>query len=521
MEKQNRLTVGIISLTTIVAIIIACWKLNQPGLYYDEALFVNAATGAHTNIFINYRFMGVPVFLMDYIGALKAWIYYPIFAIFGVNTWSVRLPAILIGTAGALMLTAALWRAFGPKAALAGAVLILLDPTMVIHSRLDWGPNALMFFFRGLLVLAVVNWSRTLSVRWAGVAVIAICLGLFDKLNFIWMACATMASVVLIYFDKLKKFTQLHKVQAWVLAGIAAGITGLAILKGIRVAEHFNIGWGDRMVYAFKVIRITIAGGGALNFIAGDGARVENPFWLGYASALLLGIWGIRKFIKEAEQKRLFIWMATLVILVMFAFLFTKSATGPHHASMLCGLWQILLAPLVAMAWDKLNPKITAGKILYAGSLTFVAAGSLTVIVTCIKAFSKPININWDPASWQAAQLAKKYQGANFICTDWGMGTLLVGLSRQHTNIYDNWPSFTKKEEAIDVIKSIDPQKDTYIYTTLPDFENFKGNRDNLFTALQAAGIKPSLYKSYSNWTGKPIIEVLHIPPSNATLPPK
>src|SRR5688500_501081 len=121
MEKQTRLTVGIISLTTIVAIIIACWKLNQPGLYYDEMLFVNGATGGRIDMFINKRFMGIPVFLMDYIGALKAWIYYPIFAIFGVNTWSVRLPAIFIGTAGALMLTAALWRAFGPRAALAGA----------------------------------------------------------------------------------------------------------------------------------------------------------------------------------------------------------------------------------------------------------------------------------------------------------------------------------------------------------------------------------------------------------------
>jgi hypothetical protein len=512
MEKQTRLTVGIISLTTIVAIIIACWKLNQPGLYYDEMLFVNGATGGHTNIFINRRFMGIPIFLMDYIGALKAWVYYPIFAIFGVNTWSVRLPAILIGTAGALMLIFALWRAFGPRAALAGAILILLDPTMIIHSRLDWGPNALMFFFRGLLVLSVVNWTRTLSFRWACIAVIAICLGLFDKLNFIWMTCATMASVVLIYFGKLKTFTREHKARAWLLAGIAAGATGMAILKGIRVAEHLNVGWGDRIIYAFHALRITIAGGGALNFISGDGARVENAFWLGYVLALILGIWGIRKFIKDAEQKRLLIWMATLVVLVTLAFVLTKTATGPHHASMLCGLWQLLLAPLVAMAWNKLDTKITAGKILYGTSLACVAAGNLIVIVTCVKAFAKPININWDPVSWQAAQLAKEYQNANFICTDWGMGTLTVGLSKQHTNIYDEWPSFMKKEQAIDALKLIDKEKDTYIYTILPGFENFKGNRDNLLNALRVTGTKTSVFKTYSNYMGKPIIEVLLVP---------
>jgi 4-amino-4-deoxy-L-arabinose transferase-like glycosyltransferase len=475
-------------------------------------LFVNGATGGKTNIFIAYRLFGIPVLLMDYIGALKAWFYYPIFAIFGVNVWSVRLPAILLGTAGSLMLVAALWRGFGPRAALAGAVMILLDPTTIIHTRLDWGPNAFMFFFRGLLMLSMVSWIRTQSIRWAWIAVIAAALGIFDKLNFIWMAGAAMGSLVIVYAGKLKTFTRNHPTHALVLTGIATGGLAAAVVRGIMVAEHVDLGWGDRLNYAFGLLQITIPGGGALNFIAGDGARVEKWFWSGYLLAIPVGIFGIRLLRKNDYQKRLLIWLVVLTGLVLMAFVLTKTATGPHHASMLCGLWQCILAPLVAMAWDKLKTTITPGKIAYTASLALVAVGSIIVVTTCLRAFAKPINPNWNPSCFQAAMLAQKYPNANFICTDWGMGTLAVGLSKQRINIHDEWPAFMNRDGAVNVIKSINREQDTYIYTSLPGFENFKGNRDNLQNALQVNNLNAQKFETYNNWEGKPMIEVLYIP---------
>jgi hypothetical protein len=50
-----------------------------PGLYCDEVLFVNAATRGTSHSFVSRRIFGVPVMLMSYIGALKAYLYFPIF----------------------------------------------------------------------------------------------------------------------------------------------------------------------------------------------------------------------------------------------------------------------------------------------------------------------------------------------------------------------------------------------------------------------------------------------------------
>jgi len=173
------------------------------------------------------------------------------------------------------------------------------------------------------------------------------------------------------------------------------------------------------------------------------------------------------------------------------------------------------------MVWNKLENRITAGKFLYTTSIIFIAVGSIAVITTCIRSFSKPINSNWEPANFQAAQLAKKFPEANFICTDWGMGTLAVGLSKQHTNIYDRWPSFSNRDEAINEIRAIDREKDTYIYSLLPGFENFKGNRQNLLNALQANNIKAIQFQTYSNWQGKPMVDVLRIPALQRDLTPR
>src|ERR1700754_1472757 len=100
---------GILLFIALGAVILACRKIGSPGLYYDEMLFANAALGGRSNSFIGLRIWGIPVLLMKYMGALKSWVYYPVFLFFPVNSWTTRLPAILLGIAGGGWLVLALW----------------------------------------------------------------------------------------------------------------------------------------------------------------------------------------------------------------------------------------------------------------------------------------------------------------------------------------------------------------------------------------------------------------------------
>lgn len=508
MRTTTRYSCILLALLTLVSIFLGCWKIGHPGLYYDEMLFGNAAIGGKSDNFVRLRIGGVPVLLMDYIGALKAWIYYPVFYLFSVNYWSVRLPAILIGTAGSLALVAALWRGFGRSAAIAGAVLILLDPTLITHSRLDWGPNALMFLFRGLMILSAVEWIKTRRLKWAWLGLAAAALGIFDKLNFIWIASAGVGSLLLVYPGALRTFVRTR--QGLLLAGVAIAGLGIAIARGVKLSEHQSIDWAHRLGYALTLLRYTFSGGGALNFISGDGLRLEQWILPGYGLAALGSLTGWRTLGQNADDKRLYIWIWVFTGMLGAAFILTKSATGPHHSSVLSGIWQLTLAPLLGASWDRQGSRLR--RIAIPAALTVALSGSIIANLVCIRAFERPVNYNWDPANTRAAFFAREHPEARFVSTDWGIGTQVIALTDDHPGIMDAWPEFVKAENAVNFFRHFARDKDTYIYTRLPGFENFKGNRENLSLALDSNHIGHDVVMRYSNWKGEPMIEIWKVP---------
>lgn len=496
----------------LAAVFLACLKIDRPGFYFDELLFVNAATGAKTNIFINRKIFGIPVLVMKYIGALKSWIYSPILYLLPVNAWTIRLPSILIGIAGGLFLVVALRRSFGPATALSGAVMILLDPTMLMHSRLDWGPTALMFFFRGLLVLSLMEWIRTRNPRWVWPAMAAMLLGIFDKLNFLWFAFAATGSLVLFYKDKLLDFARTHPRQAVLAGGLLSVTLTIATVRGILLAEHMDIGWPQRLSYAAWLIRLTMSGGGPLDFVSGNGTQVEQWFWPGYLLAAAIGVIGCRSLIRLHAERRLYGWLLTLFLLLTTAFVLTKTATGSHHSSMLSGIWQMLLAPLIGAFWDDPAARYRRMRhITITGALILVFLGSAASSLISINAFARPTNPNWDPANIKAAAFAKDRPGACFVSADWGIGTLLVAEASDRSAVMDAWPTFTERGKADTCIKAMPKNKDIYIFTPLPEFENFKGNRANLSAVLEQNHISHEVVRTYPNWLGIPMIEIWKI----------
>ncbi len=512
MSKQQLSAFVLLLFILIAAIFLACLEIDRPGLYYDELLFVNAATGAKTNIFISRKIFGIPVLLMKYIGALKAWIYFPIFSLLPVNAWTVRLPSILIGITGGLGLVMALWRGFGRAAALSGAVMILLDPTLLMHSRLDWGPNALMFFFRGLLLLSLVEWIRTRNPKWVWPAIIAMLLGVFDKLSFLWLAFAAIGSLALLYKNLLLDFARTRPRQAVLAASLLSAALAIATIRSLRLAEHMDIGWPQRLSYAAWLIRLTMSGGGALDFICGNGLRVEQWFWPGYLLAAAIAAIGFRSLIRLHAERRLYGWLLTLFLLLMAAFVVTKTATGSHHSSVLSGMWQMLLAPLIGTFWD--NPVTRHSRLRHIAiiaTLILVFIGSTASSLISINAFARPTNHTWDPANIKAAAFAKDRPGACFVSSDWGIGTLLVAEASDRSAVMDVWPLFTERGKADSCIKGMPKNKDIYIFTQLPQFENFKGNRANLSAALEQNHISHEVVRTYSDWQGIPMIEIWKI----------
>ena len=111
------------------------------GLDGDELLFARPFFGpsdgaTHAMHVFHYQ---PGLMVMSYIGALKTFLYWPLFWIFRWNVYLIRFPMVLVGAATIVIFYK--WASIfaGPRAALLAAVLLATDPIFLLSDRLPIG----------------------------------------------------------------------------------------------------------------------------------------------------------------------------------------------------------------------------------------------------------------------------------------------------------------------------------------------------------------------------------------------
>lgn len=435
----------VVLLALLAFIAIACWNLGSLGLYYDEMLFVNAALGAPHNMFIHYKLGEVPIMLMSYIGALKAWLYYPIFGLFGVSTLTVRLPVILIGGLTLWLNSRVVANAFSEKAALLFLLMAAVEPTTIFHTRLDWGPTALMMLFRSLMLLNTILWLKTQQKRYLAFAVTAIVFGTFDKLNFLWFAPGLAAAVLLVYprevFDFIKSQWRFCSALAAVIALLALGLLAYTKSNLPLEEEIGHMDWSFRWIVVTRLLLGALSGVNVYATVTmnTDDVTLAKPhLWV------LLGALAVALcvFIRCRQWQRLrsFVFLLLFSLFTLVALFVTKQATGPHHIATLAPLWLMLLAALLSPAFEAGQHTWLRG--LAALAVTVVMISALRIDQRNLAAFSNNPKHAWDPGINELAPIASQHAGEPVITIDWGSGTTIVGLLKGNVDIRDDWMSF-------------------------------------------------------------------------------
>lgn len=172
------------ALPAVFLLFLSLYKLDYFGLDYDELLFVNAALGDLDGAtFVQQKWGNVVIIVFNYIGALKSWLYIPIFKIFDVTPWSVRIPVIILLFLNLYLSYKVALRYFNQFVAYAVILLLSVDLTFITLHRLDKGPSAIETCIKLLVLLAI---GKPESIRKYVLIVFLLCLGVFNKLNFLW-----------------------------------------------------------------------------------------------------------------------------------------------------------------------------------------------------------------------------------------------------------------------------------------------------------------------------------------------
>ena len=524
--------------TACVFILLGSYRIQFPGLYMDEVDFVNAAQGASDNTMIYTRLGPVPLLIMPYLGALKGWIYAPIFRLFGVSPLSIRLPAILIAAMTLLIFFQLMRANLGAVWAIISLWIMAVDPANLFPSRLDWGPTVLMHFFQAAIFALWFSYRDTPKLR--KLVLICICagLGFFDKFNFIWLVIAFAIGVCLFYLDSLK--------QLWVSSSNSVRRAGAVLLV---------IAFGAALYFILPVLHLhsaksppmniqarwygllsTLSGEAVAYLIFGNSSWIIHfvPFWLIVTDCYLaLACLFLLIRNREGQENRKHGFFLLLIgLLVFLQIAITPQAGGPHHYSMIFPLPLLVFVFFAQPLYRQIatrNLRLFAALLLVSAA-TFVFGVNLHNTIGYLSRFEANASYNprWSPEIYSLSQYINEQglEAQSVVSVDWGLHNQLHALAprKLRRRMHDDWPTFKTlenedQEKQSAVLNQIFPEGKSLALTFTASKETFPETRRNFLAVLAShPELKWRLVKEFW-YAGEKIYEVYEVDRPRRTEP--
>ena len=170
------------------------------GFQHDEVVFAQPLYEHGLTFYAKqFHHHWLPLMINSYAGALKTWIYWPIFGLWNPSAYSLRVPAMLIAALAMVLFWPIMVRAGGTRAAVVATVLLATDTMYLMTSVFDWGPCALQHFFLVAVMLVFVRYHETASPLILALGSFLAGLALWEKALFLWLGAALVVAGGILY----------------------------------------------------------------------------------------------------------------------------------------------------------------------------------------------------------------------------------------------------------------------------------------------------------------------------------
>jgi 4-amino-4-deoxy-L-arabinose transferase-like glycosyltransferase len=502
------------------------------GIQNDEALFGSAIydpVGVEYQARI-FRHM-VPTMIMSYIGALKAWTYAVIFALWPPSPYSLRVPVLVAGAATIWLLFLLLRDIAGRRAALAGAALLAFDTTFLLTTTFDWGPVA----FQHLLLMAglylLFRFYKSGRLVWLGAGFFCFGMGLWDKALFAWML-GGVGVASLVVFPREIRFR-----LTWRNTGLAAacfligcwplvGYNRATGLKTFRSNARFSTAGVDDKLF---VVRASMEGNSLFGYVVRDepapqpgrpASTLENwslklsditdePHLALTGIAFVLAL-ALLPWLWTTPARRPMLFALVLMTVVWAQMTFTQDAGGgTHHAVLLWPFPHVLIAVAFAQA---------------AGAIRRAAVPVLAVVIAIVcgsnflltnqhlaRLIDRGAGASWTDAIYPLAEYMKTVPAKHVYIMDWGMfdGLRLLNRGRLPLSVGSDQAAKESMDDADrkSVNEMLAAADAVWIGHTEGN-EILSGISARMLAFAEAAGYRKQVLKVIADRTGRPMFEV-------------
>lgn len=224
------------------------------GYQYDEALYVDSAVFALHGVGMPPtrdfgRWTAVhgrrwPLMIIPYVGTTKALVALPLFAVFGITPEVARFSGVALGCVGIAGLVTLIGIEASPLAGLIVGGLLAIHPSYLDLTVFDNGGVSVWMAAMGLASLALTNHLRRRTRLSAFLLGIAGGLGVWARLNVLWLIVSVIAAALFVYGRRAIP----PRAHIWAMAlGVGCGAfplvlyeagSGLATLRFIADARQ-------------------------------------------------------------------------------------------------------------------------------------------------------------------------------------------------------------------------------------------------------------------------------------------
>jgi hypothetical protein len=502
------------------------------GIEHDEALFANAIFTPRAELYsIRVGSLDIPIMLMSYLGALKTWIYLPIFKLWGTGLASLREPMLVTGAASLVLFYLLLRRIAGDRAAWIGCSLLAADSTYLLSICFDWGPVALQHLLLIGGAFLLVRFYQTGSHRSLAGGFFLWGLAIWDKALALWVLSGLGVAACVIFPRQILAVTTRRRLAiattALLLGALPLVIFNIdqngATFRGNFERETNSLGSKARFLY------LAASGPGLLGWInyedwqtkaphapegtlqkasarlsefAGKPRRHLLPY--GFIAALLVTPWAGWTAIRIV----LFSLIALAVAWIQMA-ITANAGASVHHTVLLWPLPHLI----IAIAFGGASRRIGRAGLPAVAAVTvvMVAAGILVLNEHYTIAIRNGGAQAWTDAIFRLSDYLKKQPPKSIICMDWGILDPLRLLHRGKLPLTIGSDPFVKPEivpsdrnYALGMISSPD---NVFIAHTR-EYEFFTGVNDRLLKFAGEAGFQPQTIEVIPDNYGRRVYEV-------------
>jgi 4-amino-4-deoxy-L-arabinose transferase-like glycosyltransferase len=501
--------------------------IPHAGIQNDEALFSGPLyLPISKELRLRMFYHDFPLMLMSYLGTLKTLIYWPIFAIFRPNAYSVRLPTVLAGALTIWILCQLTLRIAGVRAALIATCLLATDPVFLLTDTFDWGPVALEHLLLVTACFFLVRFAQTAGPATAKqrdlvMGFLALGLALWNKAIFVWALAGIAVAAAAVCWPEIRRALTPRTIAV----AMAAFLTG-ALPFVIYNLHQQNATFGTNahletpanLNKKVTQLRIALDGSALFWFIASD--DFSHPKAMPFPGRM--SDW-VHSRLGEHRQNGMIYALALLALAVplwwpvraarfalvfmtvtWLAMAFTRDAgTGTHHAVLIWPFPQIFIATtLGSLRWKPLA--ISAAAVL-------VGMNLLVVNQYVLQLDRNGADGNFTDALPALSDVLHSTPGTTIYSTDWGIFYSLTLLNQGHLKLdAGDWPFMNDTPAEMDrqMRAKLFSEPDALFVGHVKEREAYIGVRERIEKAAQAAGYRKDLVRIVNDSNGRPVFEI-------------